>query len=138
VVLDPAAIRELAVATANSAHRLADVGDGLVRRADEATWQGTAADQFRTAMGERRTRCLTDASTLHDLSVELHNAANRYEQELDALTGLERRIRDWFAAHPDASASLPGCPVTPDSLPPPGSPLWRETASTLAQYGVRI
>src|SRR4051812_18377992 len=92
-LLDPAAIEHLATLVESTANRMGDIGDDAMRRGTQATWQGTAADRFRSDMAERQRECHSDASELYDLARNLRGAAVSYRQELARLGSLEHRIR---------------------------------------------
>jgi uncharacterized protein YukE len=135
-LLDPAAIEHLAVLVESTASRMGDIGDDAVWRATQATWQGSAADRFRSDMAERQRECHSDASELHDLARNLLGAAVSYRQELARLGSLERRIRAALVGV--AGPILGAAGITSMSLPAPGSPQWDRIAHTVASLGVRF
>jgi uncharacterized protein YukE len=137
-VLSPADIESLASEVDGTARRLAEIGDGLDGRARLAQWRGTAAEAFREDMRARRLRCEQDAETLRAIAAELKAAAVEFQSELDAISRLEDRIRTWLAEHADDAVDLVDWLPGPAALPPPGSPLWGETARTLGRLGARF
>lgn len=138
VLLDPAAVENLAAAADAAARQLADIGDGLEQRAATAVWQGGTADAFRSTMAQRRAQCHGDADELQQIAAQLRAAAANFRAELASLNRLENRIRDWFTANAATAAHVAGLALTAGGFPPPGSPAWNDVARKLAAQGVRF
>jgi uncharacterized protein YukE len=97
---DPAAMRSEAYALRAQAEALASLAQQLQGRIEALTFEGPAADRFRSAMTERHHEALRLAGELQDLSDYVFRAAARVEGQIAELRRQEelRRQRELEAS----------------------------------------
>jgi uncharacterized protein YukE len=93
---DPAMMRSEAYALRSQAEALASLAQQLQGRIESLTFEGPAADRFRSAMTERYQEALRLAGELQDLSQYVLSAAARVEGQIAELRRQEalRRQRE--------------------------------------------
>lgn len=130
----PEAIEALAAKVDRDAAGLAAGASALRAAGSHTKWLGVRADQWRTANGLRAREIDAAASELRGIAFDLRRMAQELRAEIEALRGIEMRVREWIGAvvaSLDDAAPWSGTRWHPGNLPPSGDPAWRDVARDL-------
>lgn len=130
----PEAIDALARTLDRRADDLAGVGHRAAQRAQQARWTCAKADRFHHRMDDHQRGMDHMAADLHGIAADLRRTAVALRAEYAFLSKIERGVRAAFSGFVHSPGVRPpweGTRWSPQNLPRPGDPAWRDVAKAL-------
>jgi hypothetical protein len=133
VIADPKDYEDLAYALLSRASLVDDLRAQLLQGLSATNWTGPSSDLFQNKAASIRAALDSEVTQLRNLASQLRAAAQSLADELAHLKAVEMAADAWYAANPGVPAPWPQ-----GSLPPSGTPQWREVEEAFTNHGIYL